>query len=307
MTFPIMKTLEIKAPAKVNLALDITGKREDGYHLLETVFQTVSIYDKLKITMTSEPGIKLSCSEPWLPCNEKNLAYKAANAFLHRAEIKNGVRIFLEKKIPSQAGMGGGSSDAAAVLTGMNILCGNIFSRDTLCEMAASLGADVPFFLYGGTAYAEGIGEKLEQLPSLEGIPVVAAKGKGGISTPEAYRRIDTLDNPVHPGTQALREAVKAGEDTDDIWKYCGNIFEQVTELRDVANIRKTMLDMGAVFACMSGSGSAVFGIFRDKNSARICRNKLAQRYPFAVCCETTGKQILHQNNLEENECSKEL
>lgn len=307
MTFPIMKTLEIKAPAKVNLALDITGRREDGYHLLETVFQSISIYDKLRITLTSEPGIRLSCSEPWLPCNEKNLAYKAAYAFIRRAEIKNGVRIFLEKKIPSQAGMGGGSSDAAAVLMGMNILCGNMFSRDALCDMAASLGADVPFFLYGGTAYAEGIGEKLEQLPSLTGIPVVAAKGKGGISTPEAYRRIDALENPVHPCTKALREAVKAGEDTDKLWQYCGNIFEQVTELRDVANIRKTMLNMGAAFACMSGSGSAVFGIFRDKKTAGLCRDKLAARYPFAVCCETTGKQILHQNNLEEDKCSKEL
>lgn len=281
------KSINIQAPAKINLALDVTGKREDGYHLLETVFQSVSIFDRLNISLTREKGIRLTCNMPWIPCNEKNLAHKAATAFMEKTGFDEGVLINLNKRIPSQAGMGGGSSDAAAVLKGMNILSGNILSDAELCEISASLGADVPFFIYGGTAYAEGIGEKLEILPTLRGIHIVAAKGKGGISTPEAYRRIDALETPHHPDTQLLRNAIKSGADRKELWQYCGNIFEDVTDLKDVSDIRSTMLKMGAEFACMSGSGSAVFGIFDNLQTAGRCRDVLAKRYPFAVCCKT--------------------
>lgn len=282
-----MKSLTISAPAKINLALDIVGTREDGYHLLETVFQSVSIYDKLTLTLTEDGGIALTCSEPEIPCNEKNLAWKAAAAFLKEANIRCGVQIHLEKHIPSQAGMGGGSSDAAAVLKGLNVLTGNPLSLEVLCRLGVGLGADVPFFLYGGTAYAEGIGEKLEILPKLPEIPMVIAKGGDGISTPAAYRAIDALENPEHPRTQELRAAISKGEPAGELWQYCGNLFEAVTELPDVADIRSAMYDMGAVFSCMSGSGSAVFGIFADMDTAQRCQQKLAKRYPFAKVCYT--------------------
>lgn len=281
------ESITISAPAKINLALDVTGKREDGYHLLETVFQSISIFDRLNISLTNEKGIKLTCNMPWIPCNEKNLAYKAAAAFMEKTGFDKGILINLNKRIPSQAGMGGGSSDAAAVLKGMNKLSGNMLSDAELCKMSASLGADVPFFIFGGTAYAEGIGEKLEILPTLRGIHIVAAKGKGGISTPEAYRRIDALESPVHPDTQSLRNAIKSGADRSTLWQHCGNIFEEVTDLRDVSDIRSKMIKMGAEFACMSGSGSSVFGIFSDLQTAGKCRDVLARRYPFAVCCKT--------------------
>lgn len=283
-----MKTITLNAPAKVNLALDVTGKREDGYHLLETVFQSVSIYDKLTITITDEKGINLTCSDSGLPCNEKNLAWKAAAAFLRESGLECGFSIHLEKHIPSEAGMGGGSSDAASVLKGCNILCGEPVPFERLCAIAASLGADVPFFLYGGTAYAEGIGDILTKLPSMPELPMVAAKGKGGISTPEAYRRIDSLTDPVHPDAKGLRAAIEKGVPVNELWQYCGNLFEAVTDLDDVWNIRRTMEDMGAVFACMSGSGAAVFGIFKDETTAEQCCASLKEKYPFAECCKMT-------------------
>ncbi len=282
-----MKTLEIFAPAKINLALDVVGKRADGYHLLETVFQAISLYDRLEITLTEEGGIALTCNVPEIPCNEKNLVWKAANAFLKESGLSCGVCVHLEKHIPSQAGMGGGSSDAAAVLMGCNQLTGNPLSLDVLCRLGASLGADVPFFLYGGTAYAEGIGEKLMPLPSLPKQILVVAKGKGGISTPEAYRAIDALTEPNHPETQKLKAAIMAGCPAEELWQYCGNLFEDVTTLADVAEIRRRMTEMGAQLSCMSGSGAAVFGIFAEESAAAACRAALAQQYPFAEICYT--------------------
>ncbi|MBO5227105.1 MAG: 4-(cytidine 5'-diphospho)-2-C-methyl-D-erythritol kinase [Ruminococcus sp.] len=283
-----MKTITLNAPAKVNLALDVIGKREDGYHLLETVFQSVSIYDKLTVTLLEENIIELTCNEPELPCNEKNLAWKAAAAFLRETGLECGFRIYLEKHIPSEAGMGGGSSDAAAVLKGCNILTGEPVPFERLCEIAASLGADVPFFLYGGTAYAEGIGDILTKLPSMPNLHMVAAKGTGGISTPEAYKRIDSLSEPVHPDAKGLRAAIEKGVPLRELWQYCGNLFEAVTDVDDVWNIRRTMIDMGAVFACMSGSGAVVFGIFEDDEAAKKCCALLKDNYPFAECCKMT-------------------
>lgn len=286
-----MKTLVLNAPAKINLALDVTGKREDGYHLLETVFQSVSIYDKLTVTIKEEQGIELTCSEPGIPCNEKNLAWKAAAAFLRETGLHCGFIIHLEKHIPSEAGMGGGSSDAAAVLKACNSLCGKPLDNEKMCSIAASLGADVPFFLYGGTAYAEGIGEMLTKLPAMPELPVVAAKGAGGISTPEAYRRIDALEKPFHPDAKGLRTLIEEGAPVDRMWSCCGNIFEEVTDLQDVWDIRRIMSDMGAVFACMSGSGAAVFGVFENIDTAEVCCSLLREKYPFAECCYMKEEQ----------------
>ncbi len=280
-----MKMIVLNAPAKINLALDVTGKRNDGYHLLETVFQSVSIYDKITVTLKDSEGIELSCSEVGVPCNEKNLAWKAAAAFLAETGLKVGFIIDLEKHIPSEAGMGGGSSDAAAVLKACNELCGSPLDGKKLCDIAVSLGADVPFFLYGGTAYAKGIGDIITKLPPVPELSVVVAKGSGGISTPEAYRRIDALEKPSHPNVKGLRAAIENGASANELWGYCGNIFEEVTELQDVWDIRRIMSEMGAVFACMSGSGSAVFGVFEDAHKAEKCCNVLGEKYPFSQCC----------------------
>ncbi len=278
----------INTPAKINLALDVTGKRADGYHLLETVFQSISIYDTLEIELINTCNIELSCSVPEIPCNEKNLIWKAAAAVMAETGTDKGFKIHLEKRIPSEAGMGGGSSDAAATLKGCNELLGAPLSFERLCEIGAKLGADIPFFLYGGTAYAEGIGERLIKLPSVPKLTLVAAKGASGISTPEAYKRIDTLTSLVHPDAKGLKRAIEERVSFHEMISFCGNIFEEVTDLSDVDNIRRTMVDMGAVFACMSGSGAAVFGVFEDIKKAENCKSALSERYPFAVVCHTT-------------------
>ncbi len=280
--------LTIDTPAKINLALDVTGKRADGYHLLETVFQSVSIYDTLEIELTHDGIISLTCNVDTVPCNEKNLVWKAAAAVMAETGTDKGFRIHLEKRIPSEAGMGGGSSDGAAVLKGCNKLLGEPLSFERLCELGTKLGADVPFFLYGGTAYAEGIGERLTKLPSVPGLTLVVAKGAGGIRTPEAYKRIDALTDPVHPDAKGLKMAIENGTTFREILTFCGNLFEAVTAHPDVANIRRTKEEMGAVFACMSGSGAAVFGVFEDLEKAESCKAALSERYPFAVVCHTT-------------------
>lgn len=278
----------INTPAKINLALDVTGKRADGYHLLETVFQSISIYDTLEIELTDTGNIELSCSIPEIPCNEKNLVWKAAAAVMAETGTDKGFKIHLKKRIPSEAGMGGGSSDAAAALKGCNELLGEPVTFERLCEIGTMLGADVPFFLYGGTAYAEGIGERLIKLPSIPKLTLVAAKGAGGISTPEAYKRIDALTGLSHPDAKELKRTIEEGTSFHEMIPFCGNIFEDVTDLSDVDDIRRTMIDMGAVFSCMSGSGAAVFGVFEDINQAENCKAALSERYPFAVVCHTT-------------------
>lgn len=173
-----MRKVTRTAPAKINLGLDVTGTRPDGYHLLETVFQAVSIADTVTVELIDTPDIALTCDVAGVPCSPKNIAWKAAQRYLDAAGLTDGVQIHIEKRIPMEAGMGGGSTDGAAVLLALQELTGNALSMDKLAEIAVSLGADVPFFLYGGTAYAAGIGEKLEKLPAFSTDCMVIARGQ---------------------------------------------------------------------------------------------------------------------------------
>ncbi|MGN1402998.1 MAG: 4-(cytidine 5'-diphospho)-2-C-methyl-D-erythritol kinase [Ruminococcus sp.] len=282
-----MKSVTKIAPAKINLGLDIVGTREDGYHLLETVFQAVSICDRVTVTLTDAQGIALRCADPAVPCNEKNIAWKAAARFCEAAGLTKGVEILLEKHIPMQAGMGGGSTDGAAVLLALQELTGNPLSREQLCQIAVKLGADVPFFLYGSTAYAAGIGEELEQLPPFAGKHLVIAKGTAGVSTVEAYREIDSLQNPKHPPVQQLRNALKQGADAAEIASLCGNLFEDAVHLPEVAEIRRIMLEQGALCSVMTGSGAAVFGLFDRQETAEQACEILKKHVDFAEVCET--------------------
>lgn len=274
-----------KAPAKINLGLDIVGRRADGYHLLETVFQTVNIYDTVTVAWAAEQGISLTCDVPAVPCSEKNIAWKAARYFCDAAQISRGVRIHLEKRIPMEAGMGGGSTDAAAVLLALQELADEPLSMEQLCSIAVQLGADVPFFLYGGTAYAGGIGEELERLPAFEAKHLVIAKGTAGVSTAAAYRGIDTLENPAHPPVQALRTALLNGASLSEIAALCGNLFEAAVTLPEVDEIRRVMGENGALTAVMTGSGAAVFGIFDSAQTAETACAALQRTVPFACCC----------------------
>lgn len=282
-----MKTYTLSAPAKLNLALDVTGTRTDGYHLLETVFQTISIYDRVTVRLTDTPGIVMHCTQRFVPCNPKNIAWKAAERFCEKAGYSGGIDITLEKHIPTQAGMGGGSTDAAATLLALQKLTNEPLSQQQLAEIAVTLGADVPFFLYGGTAYAAGIGEQLEPLVPFRAKHIVVAKGKKGVSTAEAYRKIDVLENPVHPPVQQLRQAITEKKPLAEIAPLCGNLFESVVSLPEITQIRRTMLEHGALCSVMTGSGAAVFGLFKTQTQAQDAQKQLLGIVPFVTLCET--------------------
>ena len=250
-----MKRMVLKTPAKINLALDVVGKRADGYHTLETVFQTVSLYDTITVTLfphrTGEQAIRILCNIPWIPKDERNIAWKAVDLFLKKTGCPVGFDIYLQKYIPSQAGLGGGSSDAAAVLYACNQLTGAGLSHAELCEMGLQLGADVPFFFYGGTAYAAGVGEEIQPLPYLGDVSVVLAKGKGGISTAAAYAAMDALQNPPHPNVPEMKQRLQAYAEPKDLAPLCGNLFAEVTELPIVQKLQQEMLARGAFASLM--------------------------------------------------------
>ena len=285
--------MKIKTAAKINLALDVTGRLDNGYHMIESVFQTVGLYDEVTV-VTAEEGITVTCELPEMfaksdpiPCDERNIAYKAAKLFFETAGISSGCSIHIRKGIPSQAGMGGGSTDAAAVLYCLNKLAGNRFTSAEMAAMGKKLGADVPFFFTGGTAYVAGIGEEITPLPDWSGHTLVIAKGTEGVSTGEAYARIDALTEPIHPDTKRLVDSIKTAPDTAH--RYFGNLFEQAVQLSEVASIKSLLLDGGAANAIMTGSGSAVFGSFTNKSQAESCAEVLRAKGYFAQVCETVN------------------
>ncbi len=282
-----MTSITVQTPAKINLLLDVKGKREDDYHLISSVFQAVDICDTLTVSRREGQKITLSSSNRFLPCSPKNIAYQAADALLKATNTTCGLHIHIEKHIPSQAGMGGGSSDGAAVLVALNQLLGLGLHPKALCNIGARIGADIPFFLLGGTVLVEGIGEKLTPLHALPPMPLVIAKGKAGVSTPEAYRKIDALKHPRHPDTEAMLQAVDR-QNLPALADACGNLFEQAIQLEEVDSIRSIMLQTGASCSVMTGSGSAVFGLCTSQSVAQACCNALhAAAIPYAVTCKT--------------------
>ncbi len=282
--------MRVKAAAKVNLALDVTGRLPNGYHSIESVFQTVGIYDEVTVELI-ENGIELTCEtldtfvfDDNIPCDERNIAYKAAGMFLEENGLETGCRIHIKKGIPSQAGIGGGSTDAAAVLYCLSKLTGKSFSAPE------KLGADVPFLLAGGTAYVTGIGEKISKIADCSGKILVIAKGKDGVSTAKAYAEIDALEAPAPVRVKELVNAIETGGNISD---YIGNIFEEAVNLREVDDIKQKMLMFGAETACMTGSGSAVFGIFDTSEKAEVCVNAFEKDGYFVRICETVPETFI--------------
>ncbi|WP_455528643.1 4-(cytidine 5'-diphospho)-2-C-methyl-D-erythritol kinase [Huintestinicola sp.] len=278
-----MDSLVLNAKAKINLYLDVTGKRADGYHLLETVMHTVSLCDTVTLTKTGRSGIEISCSDPLIPCNEKNIAYKCAAAFFDKTGISSGgVSIDIIKRIPSQAGMGGGSADGAAVLTGLDRLFETGLSEGELISIGARIGADIPFCIKGGCGYCTGIGEIIEPLPAICGC-VLIGKGKAGISTAEAFGKIDSLGSGI--GISGIKQIFGNVSSLTDIAPFCRNIFDDVTSLEEVTNIKRIMTENGAVCSAMTGSGSAVFGLFESENVAVKAQKVLKQKNYFTALC----------------------
>lgn len=276
--------MQTKAYAKINLTLDIIGKREDGYHLLNMVMQSVSLCDALTLTQ-GQPGIRVISNRNDVPCDQRNTAYRAAAAFFEYAGIQPNVTIAIDKKIPSQAGLGGGSADAAAVLLALNEICKTGYSTETLCKIGLQVGADVPFCVMGGTALAEEIGEELTELPAMPHCHIVICKPPCGVDTKQAYALADSAAKTGIIFSSAVIDAIHAA-DLHMIAESLGNEFENVMQLQEVNCIKNIMKSLGALGACMTGSGSAVFGIFDNLPKAVACKTSLEKDYADVFLCE---------------------
>ena len=244
---------------------------------------TVSLCDTVTLTKTGRSGIEISCSDPLIPCNEKNIAYKCAAAFFDKTGISSGgVSIDIIKRIPSQAGMGGGSADGAAVLTGLDLLFETGLSEGELISIGARIGADIPFCIKGGCGYCTGIGEIIEPLPAICGC-VLIGKGQAGISTAEAFGKIDSLGSGI--GITGIKKIFGNVSSLTDIAPFCRNIFDDVTSLEEVTDIKRIMTENGAVCSAMTGSGSAVFGLYESENAAKKAQKVLKQKNYFTALC----------------------
>lgn len=261
--------ISLNAHAKINLSLDVLRKRDDGYHDLQMIMQTIHLHDTITITEIAE-GIEIECKKPYVPNNSSNIAYKAADALISRYNLKSGIRIKIDKRIPVSAGLAGGSTDAAAVLKGINELFHLGIERDELMKIGKTIGADVPFCLMGGTVLAEGIGEILTPLTPLTNIPVVLIKPKIGVSTAWVYKNLNLTEVENRPGTDQLVDAI-GKKDIRYVAKNMCNVLESVTvgKYPAIEQLKKSLMDSGAIGSMMSGSGPTVFGIFESRDKAK--------------------------------------
>lgn len=274
-----MEKIELKALGKINLGLDILGKRPNGYHDVRMVMQTVYLYDNVRLEKKREEGIELTTNLSFLPTDENNIAYKAARLLMDEFEIKGGVRITLDKHIPVSAGMAGGSSNAAAVLHGMNRLYRLGLTQEQLMERGVTLGADVPYCVMRGTVLAEGIGEILTPLLPLPKCYILIAKPPLSASTKVIYEKYDSKENVTHPDIDAILEGLREGN-IRKIAENMGNVLEEVMipDFPVLDKIKQTMKENGALGAMMSGSGPTVFGIFAERRAAKEAAFQIRKR-----------------------------
>ena len=262
--------MELKALAKINLGLDVLGRRENGYHDVRMVMQSIYLYDEVTINIKDEPGIELKTNLYFLPTDESNIAYKAAKMLIEEFDIQKGVEIILNKHIPVSAGMAGGSTNAAAVLFGMNKMFDLGLSIEELMERGVKLGADVPYCIMRGTVLAEGIGEDLTKLPAMPKCYVLIAKPPISVSTKAVYEALDSKENIEHPDIDGLIKGLEEA-DLNKIASSMGNVLEDVTIPMHpvIAKIKEDMIKEGALNAMMSGSGPTVFGLFETRSQAK--------------------------------------
>lgn len=271
-----MKSLQLRAMGKINLGLDVVRRREDGYHEVCMVMQMVNLYDRIKISKTRRPKIYISTNLPFLPNNENNIAYKAAELLMEEFKLKSGIYIEIEKHIPVAAGMAGGSSDAATVLHGINRLFRLNLNKTQLMEIGVKLGADVPFCISRRTSLCEGIGEIITPLQSMPDCYILIAKPGFSVSTKYVYENLNIDELSTHPDIDGLVSAINR-QDIRDIAEHMENVLETVTAVKypDIERIKDLMRQKGALNAMMSGSGPTVFGIFNHKKPARIAYEEL--------------------------------
>ena len=271
-----MDNISLKALAKINLGLDVVRRRDDGYHEVRMIMQTINLFDRLEIKKIKESAIKIHTNLFFLPVNENNLVYKAAKLLIDEFGIQEGVSVGLTKKIPVAAGMAGGSTDAAAMLFGMNRLFGLGLSKKQLMERGVKIGADVPYCIMRGTALAEGIGDKLSPLPAMVKSPVLIAKPQISVSTKFVYQNLKLDNKTVHPDIDRLIEDIR-NKDLKAVSDHMGNVLESVTipNYPVISQIKEQMMDSGAVGSMMSGSGPTVFGLFDDSRTAQLAFGKI--------------------------------
>lgn len=274
-----MRSIEVNAYAKINLSLDIVGRREDGYHTVDMVMQSVSLCDKVKVALNDTGEITLLCSKPYIPTDIRNTAYKAARYFFDASGLANGADIYIEKCVPDQAGMGGGSADAAAVLKALNKLCEEEhgeapLNMAELLYLGMRIGADVPFCILNGTQRCGGVGEIMIPLADMPSCGLVVVKPPVGVSTPEAYKQCDTKPDSGIRYTPGMIRAVESHSLTQ-IAKALGNRFDDALQIPEVQKIKEALMTGGAENAIMTGSGSAVFGIFSNIELAQKVADSL--------------------------------
>lgn len=274
-----MNQIELKALAKINLGLDVLGKRENGYHDVRMIMQSIYLYDEVKIEKKDTPEIEVVSNLNFLPTGEDNIAYKAARLLQEEFKISDGVKITLKKHIPVAAGLAGGSSNAAAVLFGMNRMFRLGLSQKSLMERGVKLGADVPYCIMRGTVLAEGIGEELHKLPAMPKCTVLIAKPPVSVSTKTVYEALDSKEITEHPDIDGIIEGLER-QDLKKIAGCMGNVLEDVTiPMHPVIDeIKQVMKDCGALGAMMSGSGPTVFGLFESRAGARDAQRRIKEK-----------------------------
>jgi 4-diphosphocytidyl-2-C-methyl-D-erythritol kinase len=285
--FPISE----KAYAKLNISLDVTARRADGYHDMLMIMQTISLCDELTITPEHDGLVHAVTSLPYVPGDRRNLAVRAALRFLELVgDGDRGVKIAIRKNIPVGAGMAGGSSDAAAVLRALNRAYGGPLTLEELCAAGEDVGSDVAFCLRGGTVLASGRGEILRPIAPLPSCSFVVCKPDFSISTPELFRKLDEAKLSCHPDTDGLLAALEKG-DLDGLCRRMYNVFEDVPDrrMRTIRAAKGALLDCGALGALMTGTGSAVFGVFRDRAAAEAACGTLKKEYRFCCTAEAVG------------------
>lgn len=274
-----MDKIQLKALGKINLGLDVLGRRENGYHDVKMVMQTLYLYDNVTLIRCQEAGIQIESNLHYLPKDENNIAWKAADLLMKEFQITDGVKIILDKHIPVAAGMAGGSSNAAAVLFGMNRMFELGLSQEELMERGVKLGADVPYCIMRGTVLAEGIGEILTPLPPLPKCQILIAKPPISVSTKMVYEKLDSKEIEEHPDIDGIIEGLQE-QDLKKIAGSMGNVLEKVTveAYPEIAAIKECMMEHGAIGAMMSGSGPTVFGLFEDRKTVKEAYRKVLQQ-----------------------------
>lgn len=270
-----MDSIWINAPAKINIGLDVLRRREDGYHEVKMIMQSIRLFDRLTLERTDEPGIHLSTNLRYLPINEDNLVYRSARMLMEEFELPGGLNINLEKRIPVAAGMAGGSTDAASCMLAINDLYELGLNKRSLMKRGVKLGADIPYCILKGTALSEGIGEKLSTIPAMPDCSILIAKPGIHVSTRSVYADLILDENTVHPDIDQMIAAMKK-RDLKELCDCMGNVLETVTipAHPQIAAIKECMVENGALGSLMSGSGPTVFGVFEDWEQAMAAKEK---------------------------------